>query len=205
MNTDPVFGSLDPSAADLATLQARLATAAAPDTDVAYITMNSPIGELLLAATDVGLVRVAFQWADEDPLQELADTISPRILRSPKRLRQVAQQLEAYFDGTRRHFDLPFDMRLSRGFRREVLQALQRIDYGATASYADVAFDTGRPRAVRAVGTACGMNPLPVVIPCHRVIRSDGSLGQYGGGTDVKRALLELEGALDEERSAGTT
>ena len=197
MNRDPLFGSLDPSAADLATLHARLAKAAAPDTDVAYITMQSPIGELLLASTEIGLVRVAFQWADHDPLQELADAISPRILRSPKRLRQVAQQLDAYFDGTRRHFDLPFDMRLSHGFRREVLDALLRIDYGATASYADVALDTGRPKAVRAVGTACGMNPLPVVIPCHRVIRSDGSLGQYGGGTEVKRTLLELEGALD--------
>ena len=197
MSLDPLFGALDPSAADLATLHARLATAAAPDTDVAYITMQSPIGELLLASTEIGLVRVAFQWADHDPLQELADAISPRILRSPKRLRQVAQQLDAYFDGTRRHFDLPFDMRLSHGFRREVLDALLRIDYGATASYADVALDTGRPKAVRAVGTACGMNPLPVVIPCHRVIRSDGSLGQYGGGTEVKRTLLELEGALD--------
>ena len=197
MSLDPLFGSLDPSAADLATLHARLATAAAPDTDVAYVTMETPIGELLLAATEIGLVRVAFQWADHDPLQELADTISPRILRSPKRLRQVAQQLDAYFDGTRRHFDLAFDMRLSHGFRREVLDALLRIDYGATASYADVALDTGRPKAVRAVGTACGMNPLPVVIPCHRVIRSDGSLGQYGGGTEVKRTLLELEGALD--------
>jgi len=193
---DTLFGSLHPSADKLAALAARLESAAAPDTDVAYITMQSPIGELLLASTEVGLVRVAFQWADHDPLQELADAISPRILRSPKRLRQVAQQLDAYFEGTRRHFDIAFDMRLSHGFRREVLQALQRIDYGATASYADVAFDTGRPRAVRAVGTACGMNPLPVVIPCHRVIRSDGSLGQYGGGTDVKRALLELEGAI---------
>lgn len=193
---DTLFGSLHPSADELAALAARLESAAAPDTDVAYITMQSPIGELLLASTEVGLVRVAFQWADHDPLQELADAISPRILRSPKRLRQVAQQLDAYFEGTRRHFDIAFDMRLSHGFRREVLQALQRIDYGATASYADVAFDTGRPRAVRAVGTACGMNPLPVVIPCHRVIRSDGSLGQYGGGTDVKRALLELEGAM---------
>lgn len=197
MSIDPLFGSLDPSADELAVLQARLAGAAAPDTDVAYITMQSPIGELLLASTEIGLVRVAFQWAEHDPLQELADTISPRILRSPKRLRQVAQQLDAYFDGRRRHFDLPFDMRLSHGFRREVLDALLRIDYGATASYADVAFDTGRPKAVRAVGTACGMNPLPVVIPCHRVIRSDGSLGQYGGGTDVKRTLLKLEGALD--------
>lgn len=197
MSIDPLFGSLDPSADELAVLQTRLAGAAAPDTDVAYITMQSPIGELLLASTEIGLVRVAFQWAEHDPLQELADTISPRILRSPKRLRQVAQQLDAYFDGRRRHFDLPFDMRLSHGFRREVLDALLRIDYGATASYADVAFDTGRPKAVRAVGTACGMNPLPVVIPCHRVIRSDGSLGQYGGGTDVKRTLLKLEGALD--------
>lgn len=197
MSIDPLFGSLDPSADELAVLQNRLAGAATPDTDVAYITMQSPIGELLLASTEIGLVRVAFQWAEHDPLQELADTISPRILRSPKRLRQVAQQLDAYFDGRRRHFDLPFDMRLSHGFRREVLDALLRIDYGATASYADVAFDTGRPKAVRAVGTACGMNPLPVVIPCHRVIRSDGSLGQYGGGTDVKRTLLKLEGALD--------
>ena len=156
MSLDSLFGSLDPSAADLATLHARLATAAAPDTDVAYVTMETPIGELLLAATEIGLVRVAFQWADHDPLQELADTISPRILRSPKRLRQVAQQLDAYFDGTRRHFDLSVDMRLSHGFRREVLDALLRIDYGATASYAALDYDLKRNNRIAGEGPIKG-------------------------------------------------
>lgn len=192
--SDSTFSQLTPSADDLERLQRQLAKRAGADTDVAYLTMESPIGELLLAATEVGLVRVAFGWSDHDPLQELADAISPRILKSPARLRHVAKQLDAYFAGTLHHFDLPMDLRLSTGFRREVLHTLERIEYGHVASYGQVAAQTGSPKAVRAVGTACGMNPIPVVIPCHRVIRSDGSLGQYGGGTEVKRVLLELEG-----------
>lgn len=166
--------------------------------DVAYRMLDSPIGELLVAATDRGLVRVAFHWelGSDDVLQELADRVSPRVLAAPARLDPVARELDGYFAGRRRHFETPLDMRLSRGFRREVLEALRHVDYGRTASYAELAADAGRPRAVRAAATACATNPLPLVIPCHRVIRSDGSLGHYGGGDATKRTLLELEGAL---------
>lgn len=164
--------------------------------DVSYCTVDSPAGSLLLAATDVGLVRVAFAGEDHIAvLARLADGISPRILRAPSRLDAVARQLDEYFAGHRRRFELALDFRLSRGFRRTVLDRLCEIPYGATASYAAIAAAAGSPAAVRAVGTACATNPLPLVVPCHRVVRSDGSVGQYGGGSGTKRALLALEAA----------
>jgi len=179
-------------------LKARLAEAAARDglLDVAYREVATPVGSLLLAATEEGLVRVAYESQDHDRvLATLAELISPRVLRAPARLDPVARQLEEYFGGQRHRFDVPLDFRLAHGFRRSVLAHLPDIGYGHTESYAQVAAATGSPRAVRAVGTACALNPLPVVVPCHRVIRSDGSLGQYAGGAAAKEILLELEGA----------
>ncbi|HEV7650362.1 MAG TPA: methylated-DNA--[protein]-cysteine S-methyltransferase [Actinophytocola sp.] len=177
-------------------LHERLAADAAREgiLDVAYRTVDTPVGTLLLAATPAGLVRVAYDPADE-ALLALAEKVSPRILRAPARLDLVARQLDEYFAGTRRRFDVPLDLRLATGFRRAVLDHLPDIDYGRTASYAEVAAAAGSPRAVRAVGTACALNPVPVVVPCHRVVLSNGSMGRYAGGTAAKRTLLELEAA----------
>ncbi|HEY0811728.1 MAG TPA: methylated-DNA--[protein]-cysteine S-methyltransferase [Pseudonocardia sp.] len=183
---------------DVARLRARLATAAAADglLDVAYRTVDSPVGPLLLAATERGLVRVAYVSEDHDAvLQHLSDRISPRILHAPARLDVLAVELQEYFAGERRTFDVAVDWRLSTGFRAEVLHRLPDIAYGHTASYAVVAQLAGNPKAVRAVGTACATNPLPVVVPCHRVVRSDGSMGGYLGGIEAKRTLLALESA----------
>jgi methylated-DNA-[protein]-cysteine S-methyltransferase len=179
-------------------LHARLVAAAqdAGILDVAYRVMDSPVGRLLLARTDQGLVRVAYDRQDHDQvLEELAESISPRVLHAPHRLDPAARELDEYFAGRRTRFDLPLDLRLARGFRRAVLAHLRDIGYGTTATYAAVAAAAGSPGAVRAAGTACATNPLPVVVPCHRVVRSDGTIGQYVGGADVKRALLALEGA----------
>ena len=184
--------------ADLARLHARLVRAAAADgvLDVAYRTLETSLGSLLLAATERGLVRVAFEREGHDAvLAVLAARISPRILRAPARLDDAARELEEYLAGRRHAFDLPVDLRLATGFRREVLDHLPEIPYGRTASYTQVATAAGRPRAVRAVGTACATNPLPLVLPCHRVLRSDGSLGGYLGGAEAKKTLLELERA----------
>ena len=183
---------------DLDRLTARLARAAddAGLLDVAVATADSPVGPLLLAATGQGLVRVAYASEDHDAvLQTLADRISPRVLRAPARLDAVRRQLDEYFAGRLRAFDLPLDLRLSSGFRRDVLTRLRDVAYGTTASYAALATAAGNPRAVRAVGTACATNPLPVVVPCHRVVRSDGALGGYVGGPAAKRTLLDLEAA----------
>lgn len=183
---------------ELASLHARLADAAAGDglLDVVYATLDSPVGSLLLASTPVGLVRVAFaNQGHEAVLAELARVISPRILRAPARLDDVARELDEYFAGRRQSFDLPLDLRLAGGFRREVLEHLPEIGYGHTASYTAAATAAGRPRAVRAAATACARNPLPVVLPCHRVIRADGLMGRYTGGEPAKKALLDLEAA----------
>ena len=162
--------------------------------DVSYRTLDSPFGPLLLAATPVGLVRIAFAGQDhERVLDDLARRIGPRILVDPRSLETAARELDEYFAGHRRSFDLPLDHRLTSGFRAEVLAQLPRIGYGATASYAQIAQAAGRPRAVRAVGSACGANPLPIVVPCHRVVRSDGTPGGYAGGPEAKRRLLTLE------------
>ncbi len=162
--------------------------------DVAWAVVASPIGRLLLAVTPAGLVRVAFEGEDHDAvLARLAAVLSPRILRSSTRTDPVARQLDEYFTGRRRHFDLPLDLRLARGFRRTVLHHLQDIAYGTTASYSAVAVAAGNPGAVRAVGSACSQNPIPLVVPCHRVVRADGALGQYLGGVEAKATLLALE------------
>lgn len=162
--------------------------------DIAYRVVDSPVGALLLAATSEGLVRVAFEGEGHDAvLGLLAERISSRILLAPSRLDAPARQLGEYFDGVRRQFDLALDLRLARGFRRLVLDHLRAIPYGTTSSYATVAAAAGSPAAVRAVGSACATNPVPVVVPCHRVVRSDGAIGQYLGGVDAKKALLALE------------
>ena len=182
--------------ATLAALSHRLAGAAARDglLDVAYRELDSPVGTLLVAGTERGLLRIAFRRNGfDDVLAELADRVSPRLLLAPARLDDAARQLGEYFAGTRHTFDLPLDRRLSSGFRGAVHLALDGIDYGRTTTYAQLAALLGNPKAVRAVGTACATNPLPVVVPCHRVVRSDGSLGGYAGGGDAKAVLLALE------------
>jgi methylated-DNA-[protein]-cysteine S-methyltransferase len=185
---------------DITRLHARLAAAADRDglLDVAYRTVDSPVGALLIAATPAGLVRVAFSSEGHDAvLQNLSDRISPRLLHAPKRLNAVARQLDEYFSGRRHTFDVPLDFQLSKGFRRVVLGHLAvDVGYGTTTSYGTLARLSGSPRAVRAVGTTCATNPIPVVVPCHRVVRSDGTLGSYRGGPAAKRVLLDLEGAV---------
>ena len=182
----------------LSELRTRLTAGAQRDgiLDVAYRIVDSPVGPLLVAATELGLVRVAYAREGHDSvLQKLADTVSPRILLAPARLDAAARELDEYFAGARRDFDLVLDWRLSAGFRNVVLRHLPEIGYGHTASYAAVAKLAGNPKAVRAVGSACAANPLPVVVPCHRVIRSDGAMGGYLGGVESKRILLALEAA----------
>ena len=183
---------------ELRRLHARLVDAAQADglLDIGYRTVDSPVGTLLLAATQLGLVRVAYEVENHDEvLQNLADRISPRVLEAPGRLDVVARELDEYFAGRLHTFDVPLDWQLSSGFRRTVLGHLSDIDYGHTASYATVAQLAGRPKAFRAVGSACATNPLPVIVPCHRVVKSDGSMGGYLGGADAKATLLELEAA----------
>jgi methylated-DNA-[protein]-cysteine S-methyltransferase len=188
----------EPEPDTVARLRARLVEQAEDEglLDVAYRTLDSPVGPLLLAATPAGLVRVAFDREGHDAvLEALAAQISSRILQSPRRLDDPARQLDEYFARRRRSFDVPIDLQLAHGFRRSVLSHLRDIPYGSTETYAMVATATGRPSAARAVGTACAKNPLPLVVPCHRVVRSDGTIGQYGGGPAAKRQLLELEAA----------
>lgn len=184
--------------ADLARLHARLERSAdrAGLIDVAYRFVDSPVGPLMLAATSAGLVRIAFEREGFDTvLQVLAERVSPRVLQAPARLSPVVAQLDEYFAGGRREFDLRLDHRLSAGFRAQVQRYLPQIGYGRTQTYKEVAEMVGNPRAVRAVGTACATNPLPVVVPCHRVLRTDGTLGGYAGGLDAKTTLLALERA----------
>jgi methylated-DNA-[protein]-cysteine S-methyltransferase len=195
-----LFGSaVSPTDTDLAALHARLTIGAeaAGLLDVAYRTLDTPVGTLLLAATPIGLVRIAYAREGLDTVLEgLATRVSPRILNAPHRLDDTARQLEEYFAGRRHRFDLRLDFSLSSGFRRSVLAYLPDIEYGRTVSYQAVAAAVNNPRAVRSVGSACATNPLPLVIPCHRVIRSDGLIGTYLGGAQTKRQLLNLEAAV---------
>lgn len=196
--TANLFHDLPRDVEALERLHRRLERAADDDgvLDIAYRTIDSPVGPLLLAATTVGLVRVAFDIEGHDRvLAGLAEVISPRVLNAPARLDTVARQLDEYFARRRTAFEVPVDLQLAAGFRRSVIEHLRDIGYGQRESYATVAAAVGNPRAVRAVGTACAHNPLPVVIPCHRVVRSDGSPGQYVGGPQAKSALLSLEAA----------
>jgi methylated-DNA-[protein]-cysteine S-methyltransferase len=176
----------------------RLTERAAADSllDVAYATVDSPFGPLLVATTPHGLVKISFPVAydTDETLQDLATRISPRVLEAPAHLDDVRRQLDLYFEGRLHEFELPLDWQLSKGFRRRALRAIDRIPYGKTRSYTQIARSAGNERAVRAAGTACGANPIPIVVPCHRVLRSGGALGGYGGGLPMKEALLELEG-----------
>lgn len=165
--------------------------------DVAFRRLDSPYGPLLVAATSQGIVRLAFSNENHDRvLGELAAQVSPRILETPLRTEAAARQLDDYFNGRRQRFEIPTDLRLVHGFRRQVIAALSDIPYGATSSYGAVAIAVGSPKAVRAVGSACAHNPVPILIPCHRVVRSDGTIGQYLGGTSTKRALLAHEAVV---------
>lgn len=164
--------------------------------ELTHRTVDTPVGKLLLAATGCGLVRIAFDSEDHaQVLADLAIRVSPRILPAAHRLDAAAQELDEYFAGSRRTFDLPLDMTLARGFRLAVLEKLRGVGFGRQVSYSELALAAGSPRAFRAVGSACATNPLPVVVPCHRVRRSDGSLGGYRGGPAAKATLLHLESA----------
>jgi methylated-DNA-[protein]-cysteine S-methyltransferase len=165
--------------------------------DVTFQRHDSPLGTIVLGATDAGVVRVGLPGEEEDAvLDELARRVSPRVLRAPRASVTAARhQLDEYFAGARRTFDVALDWRLTAGFRRAVLDATARIPFGETSTYRLVAGEAGSPRAVRAAGTALARNPLPIVVPCHRVLRSDGAIGRYRGGAEAKARLLELERA----------
>lgn len=186
--------------ADLARLRASLAERAATEgiLDVAYGRYESPLGDLTVIVTPRGLVRLSYPGEGVDrQLAEIAERISPRILDAPERTDAVRRQLDEYFAGRRQHFDVPVDWRLVRGFAGDVLRATARIPFGAVSSYRQVAAEAGSPNAYRAAGNALGSNPVPIVVPCHRVLHAGGSLGGYTGGLERKRYLLRLEGVLD--------
>lgn len=166
--------------------------------DVAYTSVDSPLGQLLVAATPRGLVRVSYTEfrGMEETLEELARRVSPRVLEAPGRLDPVRRELDEYFEGRRREFDVPIDWSHLAGYTRDVLRTTAKIGYGELSTYAGVAAAAGRPRAVRAAGNALGANPMPVIVPCHRVMRTGGGLGGYTGGLERKEFLLRLEGAL---------
>jgi methylated-DNA-[protein]-cysteine S-methyltransferase len=166
--------------------------------DVAYTTVDTPLGSGLVAATPKGLVRVALpNERVEEVLARLAREVSPRVLEFPARLDEARRELEEYFEGRRDRFELPLDWRLSHpGFYRRVLRATARVPFGEVITYREAAERAGNPRAFRAAGTALGSNPIPIVVPCHRVIRAGGEIGNYGGGPEMKRFLLKLEGAV---------
>jgi len=172
--------------------------------DVAYTTVDSPLGELTVAATPRGLVRLAYpSIATEAVLTELAVRVSPRVLEAPARLDPVRRELDEYFEGRRHRFDLPVDLSLTDGFTRRVLEVTAAIEFGDRWTYSEVAAAAGSARAARAAGNALGANPVPVVVPCHRVVHSGGGLGGYGGGLHRKRFLLELEARVTVEATFG--
>ena len=183
-----------PTASPLPDIEA--AAAAAGLLDVAYATLDSPVGQLLVAATPRGLVRIAYlDEAGEEPvLDQLAARISPRVLAAPRRVDEPRRELDEYFSRRRHQFDLPIDWALTHGFGRRVLRATARIPYGEVSSYKQVAAAAGSPRGSRAAGNALGVNPMPIVVPCHRVLHSGGGLGGYTGGVERKRLLLDVEG-----------
>ena len=162
--------------------------------DVAVTSMDTPVGTLLLMATPKGLVRIAFEDENRDEvLGEVSVHLSPRILEAPRRLDPVRRELEKYFAGRLRDFEVPIDWSLAGEFARKVLRRTARIPYCSVASYGEVAVGVGTPRGYRAVGNALGSNPIPIVVPCHRVVRTGGAIGGYGGGLPRKRWLLALE------------
>ncbi len=170
--------------------------------DVAYASVDSPLGPLLVAATPAGLVRLSYSDQGGDRvLQELAGRVSPRVVEAPGALDEVRRELDEYFAGRRRGFAVDVDLALAEGFTRRVLRATSRIPFGSVATYRQVAGRAGNPRASRAAGNALGSNPIPIVVPCHRVVHSGGGLGGYTGGLERKRYLLALEGALERAPS----
>jgi methylated-DNA-[protein]-cysteine S-methyltransferase len=183
--------------AERAMERAKAAARAAGLADVSYSIEPSPLGDLLVAVTPRGLIRVAYgaNERSDDVLEELANRISPRVLEAPFALDEVRRELDQYFAGKRTSFELPIDWRLHEGFGRRVLKATARIPYGRLLTYADVAAKAGSPRGSRAAGNALGSNRMPIVVPCHRVVRTGGSMGGYTGGVERKEFLLELEGA----------
>jgi methylated-DNA-[protein]-cysteine S-methyltransferase len=164
--------------------------------DIAYAIEPSPLGDLLVAVTPRGLVKVSYAsiYSTDAALQDLAVRVSPRVLEDAAALDEPRRQLDEYFSGRRHEFELPLDWALVTGFMRRVLDRTARIPYGAVATYGEVARDIGSPRASRATGNALGANPIPIVVPCHRVVRAGGVIGNYGGGPERKVQLLELEG-----------
>jgi methylated-DNA-[protein]-cysteine S-methyltransferase len=164
--------------------------------DIAYGWVDTPVGKMLAAATENGLLRLGFEEERVDiTLEDLARKVSPRILQDERRLEKIRRQLGEYFEGRRKAFDMPIDRQLIHGFHRQVLDVTERIPYGQVSTYSEVAGRAGNPRASRAAGNALGSNPIPIVIPCHRVVRTGHGLGGYGGGLHVKQLLLDLEGA----------
>ena len=193
------LGAVTGEPLDLAALRSGIARRAAEEglLDVAYGVADSPLGPLTVVVTPRGLVRLSYPGEGiEEQLAELAERVSPRILEAPERTDEVRRQLDAYFAGDRTAFDVPIDWRLVRGFAGQVLRATARIPFGSVSSYREVATEAGSPNAYRAAGNALGSNPVPIVVPCHRVLHAGGGLGGYTGGLDRKRYLLRLEGVL---------
>jgi methylated-DNA-[protein]-cysteine S-methyltransferase len=176
----------------------RQAAAEAGLVDVSFDVADSPIGPLLLAVTEAGLCRISFDPEPERETEELARTFGVRVLRGPREVDRVRRELDEYFEGRRRTFDLPLDLRSRTGFSREILDRLARVPYGEVTTYGSLAAQAGKPRAARAVGTVMNRNPIPIVLPCHRVVGSTGSLVGYGGGLHRKRRLLDLEAGRPE-------
>jgi methylated-DNA-[protein]-cysteine S-methyltransferase len=174
----------------------RAAAADAGLLDVAYDIVDTPLGRLLVAATDAGVCRISYDPEPEREVETLAKLLGTRVLRTAKPIDPARRQLDEYFEHRRREFDVDLDLRLSAAFSRRVLEELARVPYGETTTYGDLAARAARPRAARAVGTVMNRNPIPIILPCHRVVGANGSLVGYGGGLERKEALLRLEGAL---------
>ena len=174
----------------------RAAASAAGVVEVGYDVVDSPLGPLFVAATDAGLCRLSYDAEPEAEEERLARAFGARVLRSPRAVDEAKRELDEYFERRRRHFELSLDLRPVHTFNREVLEELARVPYGATTTYGALAARTGRPRAARAVGTVMNRNPIPIVLPCHRVVGSTGKLVGYGGGLERKEELLRIEGAL---------
>jgi methylated-DNA-[protein]-cysteine S-methyltransferase len=176
---------------------ARFLEAAEDLVDVAYAKIDSPLGQWLVASTDRGLVRIAFHGDLDDVLEDISERVSPRILEMPAKLDDVRREFDEYFEGKRQDFEIPLDWSLVKGFNLKVLRATAKIPFGSVSTYKNMATAAGSPRAARAAGNALHNNPIPLVVPCHRVLYSDGGLGGYGGGLPMKEYLLKLEGALE--------
>jgi methylated-DNA-[protein]-cysteine S-methyltransferase len=164
--------------------------------DAAYDVVDSPIGPLLVAATDRGLLRISFDAEPSHHLERIAQIAGPRVLRAPRAIDRTRRELDEYFEGRRHAFELGLDLRGVTDFTSRVLGELADVPYGQTTTYAELARRAGRPSAARAVGMVMNRNPIPIVLPCHRVVGSSGSLVGYGGGLHVKERLLRLEGAI---------